>query len=84
MDDVPFPSSQGRSSSASSFRVSLLHVINGVVSVVLYPQVASQAPQHSISFCVSRHPMQVKVDQQFKEAKSISLQPADPQIDGVI
>ena len=49
MDDVSFQSSQGRSSNASSFHVSLLHVINGVVSVVLYPQVASQDPQHCIS-----------------------------------
>ena len=45
IDDGPLSSFQ-RSSSASSFHVSLLQVIDGVMSLALCPQVVSQAPQH--------------------------------------
>ena len=46
IDDGPLSSFQGRSSSASSFRASLLQAIDGVMSLTLCPQVVSQAPQH--------------------------------------
>ena len=44
IDDGPLSSFQGRSSSTSSFNASLLQAIDGVMSLVLYPQVVSQAP----------------------------------------
>ena len=37
---------QKRSSSASSFHASLLQATDGILSLVLYPQVLSQVPQH--------------------------------------
>ena len=40
------PITPGRSSSTSSFHVSLLQAIGGVMSLALCPQVVSQAPQH--------------------------------------
>ena len=40
---------QRRSSSASSFRASLLRVISGLMSLALCPKVVSQAFQHFIS-----------------------------------
>jgi len=46
IDDGPLSSFQGRSSSASSFHASLLQAIDGVMSLALYPQAVSQAPQH--------------------------------------
>ena len=46
IDYVSFSSSQGRSLSNSSFYASLLQAIDGVMSLALYPQVVSQAPQH--------------------------------------
>ena len=46
IDDVPFSSFQGRSSSASSFNASLVQAISGVMSLALCPQVVSQASQH--------------------------------------
>ena len=46
IDDGPLSSFQGRSSSASSFHVSLLQVIDIVMNLALCPQVVSQAPQH--------------------------------------
>ena len=46
IDDGHLPSSEGRSSSASSFHASLLQAIDGVMSLVLCPQVVSQASQH--------------------------------------
>ena len=46
IDNGPFLSFQGRRSSASSFRASLLQSISGVMSLALCPQVVSQAPQH--------------------------------------
>ena len=46
MDDDPLSSFQGRSSSASSFKASLLQAIDGVMSQALCPKVASQASQH--------------------------------------
>ena len=46
IDDGPLSSFQGRSSSASSFHASLLQAVDGVMSLALYPQVVSQAPQH--------------------------------------
>ena len=45
-DDGPLSSSQGRSSSAFSFHASLSQAIDGVISLALFPQVVSQAPQH--------------------------------------
>ena len=45
IDDGPFSSSQGRSLTSSSFDVSLLRAIYGVMSLALCPQVVSQAPQ---------------------------------------
>ena len=45
-DDGPLSSFKGRSSSASSFHASLLQTIDGVMSLVLCPQVVSQASQH--------------------------------------
>ena len=45
-DDGPLSSFQGRSSSASSFNVSLLQAIDGVMSLALCRQVVSQAPPH--------------------------------------
>ena len=52
-DDGPFSSFQGRSSSASSFNVSLLQAIDGAVFLALCP---SQACQHLISSEVSQTP----------------------------
>ena len=46
IDDRPFSSFQGRSSSASSFHASLLQAIDGVMSLALCPLVLSQDPQH--------------------------------------
>ena len=46
IDDGSLSSFQGRSSSASSFHASLFQAIDGVLSLVLYPQVLSQVPQH--------------------------------------
>ena len=46
IDDGPLSSFQGKSSSASSFHLSLLQVISGVMSLVLCLQVVSQASQH--------------------------------------
>ena len=46
IDDGPLSSFQGRSSSASSFKAFLLQAISGVISLVLCPQVVSQASQH--------------------------------------
>ena len=46
IDDGPFSSSQGRSSSASFFHASLLQAIDSVMSLALCPQVVSQASQH--------------------------------------
>ena len=45
-DDGPLLSFQERSSSASSSHASRLQAISGVMSLALYPQVVSQAPQH--------------------------------------
>jgi len=46
-DHGPLSSFQGRSSSAFSFRVTLLLAMDGVMSLALCPQVVvSQAPQH--------------------------------------
>ena len=45
-DDGPFSSFQGRSPSASSFHAFLLQPIKSVMSLALYAQVVSQAPQH--------------------------------------
>ena len=46
IDDGPLSSFQGRSSSDSSFHAPLLQAIDGVLSLALCPQVASQVPQH--------------------------------------
>ena len=46
IDDGPLSSFQGRSSSASSFHAFLLQAIDSLISLVLYAQVVSQAPQH--------------------------------------
>ena len=46
IDNGPLSSFQGRSSSASSFHASLLQAIDVVMSLVLCPQVVSQASQH--------------------------------------
>ena len=45
-DAGPLTSFQGRSSSASSLRASLLQAIDDAMSLALCPQVVSQAPQH--------------------------------------
>ena len=45
-DDGLLSSFRARSSSASLFHASLLQAIGGVMSLVLCPQLASQAPQH--------------------------------------
>ena len=45
-DDGPFSSFQGRSPSASSFHAFLHQQIKNVMSLALYAQVVSQAPQH--------------------------------------
>ena len=45
-DDGSSSSFPGRSPGASSFHASLLQLIDGVLSLVLCPQVVSQAPQH--------------------------------------
>ena len=47
-DDGPLSSFHGRSSRASSFHTSLFQAANSVMSLALYPQVVSQAPQHFI------------------------------------
>ena len=65
IDDGSLSSFQGRSSSASSFHASLFQAIDGVLSLVLYPQVLSQVPQHFRSSetqatydgCFSRQPI---------------------------
>ena len=52
IDDDPLSSLHGKLSSASSFHASPLQVIEGLMSLALYPQVVSQvsqAPQHFIS-----------------------------------
>ena len=46
IDGGPLSSFQRRSPSASSFQASLLQAIDGVMSLALYAQVVSQAPQH--------------------------------------
>ena len=46
IDDGRLSSFQGRSSSSSSFHVSLLQAIDGVMSLALCPQVVSQTSQH--------------------------------------
>ena len=45
IDDGPLSSFQARSSNGSSFIASLIQAIDDVVSLVLCPQVLSQAPQ---------------------------------------
>ena len=47
-DGGPLSSSEGRSSSASSFHASVPYAIDGVRSLALCPQVMSQASQHFI------------------------------------
>ena len=54
IDNGPHPSFQGRSSSTSSFNVSLLQAISGMMSLALCPQVVSQASQHQ-SFWEASH-----------------------------
>ena len=46
IDDGPLSSFRGRLSSASSFHVSFLQTIDGVMSLALGPQVKSQVLQH--------------------------------------
>ena len=46
IDAGPLSSFQGRSSSASCFHASFLQAIDGVMSMVLRPQVVSQVPQY--------------------------------------